>query len=261
MCFFSVIVPTYNSASVVGCSIQSIMEQTFSDHEVIVQDGGSQDGTLTAIESFRTTHPDKRFIIQSENDKGVYDAMNKAIKKARGEYLYFLGSDDALFESDVLEKVSRFIRQNNYPDMVYGNVYSPILGDRYDGEFNIKKIFDHNICHQAIFYKKSLVDRFCGYNSRYSVLADYDLNIRCFLAKDVEIKYVDLIIARFSQGGLSSTISEAQHIKERSSIITKYGWGVVPPLQIKLDYISSWQFYIDLLKYKLGIKKEQSPTS
>lgn len=97
----SIIIPTYNSASVLPRALDSIICQTFTNWEVLIMDGISTDDTLKMAQSYN----DSRIRIYSEPDNGIYDAMNKGINKANGEWLYFLGSDDCLFSKDVLSNI------------------------------------------------------------------------------------------------------------------------------------------------------------
>src|SRR5246127_4505724 len=102
---FSVIIPTYNSAKTISQSIQSVLRQSFTGYEVLIIDGASTDDTLAITSAFNS----ERIKTISEKDRGVYDAMNKGIKLAKGQWLYFLGSDDALYDDSVLEKIKGLI--------------------------------------------------------------------------------------------------------------------------------------------------------
>ena len=97
----SIIIPTYNSASVLAKALDSIVKQNFTDWEVLVMDGVSTDNTIKVAQSYN----DSRIHIFSEPDKGIYDAMNKGIEKAQGEWLYFLGSDDWLLNGNVFDSL------------------------------------------------------------------------------------------------------------------------------------------------------------
>jgi glycosyltransferase involved in cell wall biosynthesis len=199
--FFSIIIPTYNSQRTINRCLDSISCQEFKDFEVLIMDGFSVDDTLKIAGSYN----DPRIKIYSENDKGIYDAMNKGIKLVLGQWLYFLGSDDELYDKDVLQKVSKEIKNENY-DFVYGNIFSMYSKVIYDGEFTKRKLLtERNICHQAIFYKRDIFDKLGDYNLEYKIWADWDFNIRCFSCTKIKIKYIDLLIAKFNDfDGISS---------------------------------------------------------
>lgn len=205
-CLISVIIPTYNSEHCIGRCLESLGEQTFDGYEIVVVDGGSSDGTSRVVEEYiRHGLP---IIWSSEKDRGVYDAMNKGVAAARGEWLLFLGSDDTLYAPDVLAKVAGHLSPDY--DFVYGNVFSASAsswaeaGVVYDGRFDEEKILERNICHQAIFYSRRLFFRHGGYDLSYRVLADWEFNLRIFRA--AKKKFVDLIIASFEGGGMSTAV-------------------------------------------------------
>ena len=124
----SIIIPTYNSASVLPKSLDSIVGQTFIDWEVLIMDGVSTDDTLKVAKSYN----DSRIRIYSEPDKGIYDAMNKGIKKAAGNWLYFIGCDDWLLASNTLESI--FSMDINKYDIIYGDVEAEHLVPEHSGE-------------------------------------------------------------------------------------------------------------------------------
>lgn len=214
----SIIIPTYNSASVLPKALDSIVNQTFTDWEVLIMDGVSNDDTIKVAEAYN----DSRIRIYSEPDNGIYDAMNKGIKKARGEWLYFLGSDDWLLNDNVLHNV--FAQGTDSYDVVYGEVDAPHLASNHSGEWTLQTI-DRNRCHQAIFYRRSVVRRLGGYNTKYKIWADYDLNLKWFFDKKVKKKHIPTVIAHYAEGGYSS-ICDAEMLKDLSWILLVRGGRV-----------------------------------
>ena len=197
--FFSIIIPTFNSEKTLQGALDSIFCQRFNDLEIIIVDGLSRDKTSTLIkENFRK---DKRIRFVSESDKGIYDAMNKGIDMANGQWLYFLGSDDCFSDENVLQAVADSV-QDCKCDFFYGDVM--MNGVRYDGQFTFEKLLTKNISHQAIFFSKQLFLRIGKYNIRYELHADWEYNIRYFLQPGDKIKYKDILIANFGEGGVSS---------------------------------------------------------
>jgi glycosyltransferase involved in cell wall biosynthesis len=195
----SVITVVFNAAKTLEATIDSVVAQTNKNHELIIIDGGSTDGTLEILKNQRA----ENLFWTSEPDEGIYDAMNKGIKKATGEWIIFLGADDKFYNDQVLESV---FSKSNYEsiDFIYGNVKSGAYKGLYDGEFNYEKLLRKNISHQSIFYHKNIFDKIGSYNLKYKTHADWDFNLRCFENKELQIKYVDNIIAEFAKGGLSS---------------------------------------------------------
>lgn len=194
----SVIIVVYNAANTVETAINSILEQTYKNTEVIVIDGGSVDGTLEILKKYKAAN--LRWI--SEPDKGIYDAMNKGIRFSSGEWLYFLGADDKLYGNKILEDI---FKESDLHDaeFLYGNVKRGTHSKLYDGEFDYEKLLKKNISHQAVFYKTDIFLRSGSYNLRYRTHADWDVNLRCFENQTVKTKYIDKIIACFATGGAS----------------------------------------------------------
>jgi glycosyltransferase involved in cell wall biosynthesis len=197
--FFSIIIPTFNSAKTLQSALNSILAQTFSDLEILIIDGISKDDTLNIVKE--NAEKDKRIRFISEKDDGIFDAMNKGIKLSQGEWLYFLGSDDRLYKPSILNAVFENLRNTEY-NFFYGN----ILSSRgvYGGQSDEAKILRKNISHQAIFYKKNIFRRIGNYDTKYKTHADWDFNIRCFSNDLICVKYADIIIADFAKGGVSS---------------------------------------------------------
>lgn len=203
----SIIIPTFNSANSIAETLQSIVTQTYKNIEVLVLDTVSNDATCEIVNSFRNNFSFIHLI--SEKDKGVYDAMNKGIELGKGDYLYFMGSDDVFYTNDTLENI--FTKENLSFDVIYGDVQFKNSKQIYSGESNLQKLVNDqiSICHQAIFYAKRTFDVIGNYKLKYFIHADYDFNIRCFQNKELKIKYINTIVAIFNETGLSGTKSNA----------------------------------------------------
>lgn len=216
---FSIILPTYNCAESLSKALGSIWRQDYNNYEVIVVDGRSTDDTLRIIKDYEKKFGGRlRWV--SEADKGIYDAMNKGVDLAKGEWIYFLGSDDVLYSRDVLEKVSKEIKKSGV-DVIYGNVQWGDSDEIYDGKFSTLKLMEKNICHQSIFYRKTLFEALGKFDLKYKIWADYLFNIRWFNNIKFQHKYVDLIIAKYGIGGVSKDEDE-QFLKDRDKINVRY---------------------------------------
>ena len=203
----SIIIPTFNASNSLERCLHSIIDQTFTDYEVVIQDGGSIDKTIDLISNVKKVNNGIQIKLHQERDKGVYDAMNKAIHRASGEWLYFLGSDDELYEPNVLSRVMGS-QDAALGDVLYGNV--KVIGNArwamdgavYDGRFDLKKLLTTNICHQAMFYRTAFVRTMGYYNISYVMWADWDFNMRCW--SRTTFRYIDVIVANFYAGGVTS---------------------------------------------------------
>ncbi len=198
MPLISIIIPTFNSSKTILKCLNSIIEQTFKNFEIIIQDGLSNDDTVDKIKGIN----DNRIRLYSEKDTGIYNAMNKALIKSEGNWIYFLGSDDYLYSNTVLSNITKYFNENH---VVYGNVYSSRFNGIYDGEFDSIKIQQKNICHQAIFFKKEVFKILGNFNERFVSLADWEHNIKWFFSKRIKKMYINLVIANYSDDGFSST--------------------------------------------------------
>ena len=196
----SIVTVVFNAVKTLQETIESVLSQSYENVEFIIVDGGSTDGTIDILKGCSSP----KITWKSEPDKGIYDAMNKGIKMASGEWIYFLGADDTFYNNNVLEKI--FSNPDNREfDLLYGNAYVFALKRKYDGEFSRERILFQNISHQAIFYRKEIHGIVGYYNAKYRTFADWNLNIECFFHSEIRIKYIDIIIANFAAGGLGTS--------------------------------------------------------
>ena len=200
---FSIIIPTYNSAKTLKYCLDSIESQTFPNFEILIMDGASSDSTLEIANQYH----DERIRIYSEIDKGIYDAMNKGIAISKGEWIYFLGSDDKLLNNYVLERVNEGL-ENNFYDVVYGDITSTRFNGIYGGQFDAIRIYNQNICHQAIFFSRTVFEKIGKFNIRFKAHADWEHNFRWLLSGKIKTTYVNLVIAEYADGGYSSRNSD-----------------------------------------------------
>ncbi|MDZ4666643.1 MAG: glycosyltransferase family 2 protein [bacterium] len=197
----SLITVCYNAGKLIEDTLQSALNQSFKDYELVIIDGGSTDNTLEIIKRFQ---PQIGTLI-SEKDNGIYDAMNKGVKAAKGEYVYFLNAGDSFYHSDVLYQIfSNPLTKN--ADLIYGKVETKNepTGVNYTTgkpvEFSM--FYSHYpICHQATFAKKALFNQVGFFNTSYSLVADGDWFIRVFKLNQAKKIYADQIIAFYDIQG------------------------------------------------------------
>ncbi len=196
--FFSIVIPTYNAEKTLEKCLGSIIIQKFKWFEIIIVDNLSTDSTCDLVETFKKFFENLRFI--SEADSGIYDAMNKGMSLSNGKWVYFMGADDRFFDQNVLQSVYQNT-VNSKTKFIYGNVIFNHSGVKYGEKFNLSKLIEEkNICHQAIFYEKSIFSQIGQYNIKCKVYADRDFNIRCFLkSKYTKPFYINSIIAIYNE--------------------------------------------------------------
>jgi len=218
----SVITVCKNSSLHIAHSIKSVLEQTYSDYQYIIIDGNSKDSTLEIVKKYRA----RIDILLSEDDTGIYNAMNKALGFANGDVVYFLNSDDFLYDKNVFAEIAEDFKKNNQTMILYGNVVMNLDGKdeiiRYD-KISRGYFYKHTICHQALFIKKKLFNIIGGYNEKYPVHADTDWLMKAYFKQKAKFKYIDRIICYYSTNGFSGNKINAEKYKfDRQIISAKY---------------------------------------
>jgi glycosyltransferase involved in cell wall biosynthesis len=213
--------------------VDSVALQTYADREYLVVDGCSTDGTLDLLDRLS----DRIDYWVSEPDRGLFDAMNKGIGLARGEWLLFLGADDELADEGALEACIEALRQakaGGAPDpvLLYGDaVYSN--GIRFRSAFTARLLLRNTIHHQASLYHRSLFDGFL-YDPSLHHVADYELNLLLYLHRRPVLR-VDRLLARCGFGGVSSDYSNRGPMIQELNLIR--GRHVSPPVQAAMRAI------------------------
>lgn len=228
----SIITVCKNSENYIEKSIQSVISQTYKDIEYIIIDGASSDRTCELINQY-SSHID---IFKSEIDRGLYEAMNKGIKLATGDFLYFLNSDDFIIDNRVIDDVVDFIGNNPISDFVYGNfqtrstlgilaIHQPVSTDRILDE--MISLGDFPI-QAASFFRANLFSRFGYFNQEYKIAADYEWYTRILNDPNVCFSYYSRMISSFYRGGLSSdfhrVFPEVWSIQDRALVYQSHYW-------------------------------------
>jgi glycosyltransferase involved in cell wall biosynthesis len=253
MPFLSIIIPTFNSSKTLEAAVNSVLQQTFIDFEILIIDGLSQDKTLEIAKEYN----DERIKIWSEKDNGIYDAMNKGISKATGEWIYFLGSDDRLINNKVLDDVFGNRKAQEY-DLIYGNVLWGESAELYYGKFDEFILSYTNICHQAIFYKRKILTQEGGFDLSYPALADWKLNIHCFLDPAIKTLYLPYLIAKFNINGSSKDFKDGFKSEIKQTYLScsrNYPW--IQRLRIKNFFERNMYGQLERFKLAALIKKLQ----
>ncbi|MCF8359105.1 MAG: glycosyltransferase [Prolixibacteraceae bacterium] len=216
----SIITPVLNTSATLEKCILSVANQTYQNIEHIFIDGLSTDGSVEIIKKYQKKY--NHIILRSEKDKGIYDAMNKGIDRTTGNWLYFLGADDEFYNLNILSELheSGLFDQNQ---IFYGNV--KIVGDTkwakngsvYNGRFDLKKLLKKNICQQAIFYPREIIQKIGYFSLEYPITSDWRYNLKCW--KQNEFIYTNKIISNFYSGGKSSTVDEKIQYEEFAEFV------------------------------------------
>jgi glycosyltransferase involved in cell wall biosynthesis len=209
--FISIIIVTLNAGKHLDNCLRSIIGQPFKNIELLIFDGGSTDNTLNIINN----NSDFVSYWQSEPDNGIYDAMNKAVKRAMGQWILFLGADDVLLGGFSLMSEKLKI----YNTLYYG--YCLINNKPSNKKLTSYEISKVNVCHHAIFYPTEVFKKYY-FNTKFIVYADHALNIQCWGDKSFKKKYFPYAIANYSLGGFSNRIKDPVFRREKQDWIKKY---------------------------------------
>lgn len=193
----SIITINLNNAAGLRKTFDSVFEQTFTDFEYIVIDGASADGSKEIMEAYAN----KLSYWVSEKDSGIYNAMNKGIAKARGEYILFLNSADCLVHNKALHDV---FSEGISADIIYGNLMTDSGMISYPGTLTFAFFFTDSIGHPAAFIKKSLFDRFGNYNEENKLVSDWEFFLKTIIEHKVSYRHINKAITYFDSKGITT---------------------------------------------------------
>ena len=203
----SIITTTYNSASTVEQTIQSVLNQSYTNIEYIIIDGGSADGTLDILNRYKS----QLYKIISEKDNGIYDALNKGIDLATGDIIGILHSDDFYIGSNVIENVANAFNQNQC-DALYANLYyvdkddtNKIKRKWHSGNYSEGAFLNGWMPpHPTFFVKKEIYNRLGKFNLQFVTAADYELMLRFIHKNKIKLTYLNEFIVKMRIGGKSN---------------------------------------------------------
>lgn len=236
---FSIITVAYNAQQTIPATIESVKAQSCPLYEYIVVDGASNDSTVqlvneSGIDSLK---------LLSEPDNGIYDAMNKGLGMASGDYVIFLNAGDSFHSSATLQLIADTIMDNDYPGIVYGQTqlvdsHRHRVGDRHltAPEFLTLKSFQNGmvVCHQAFIVLRKLVD---NYDTKYKFSADYEWCIRC-LQRSHRNQYIDRILIDYLAEGMT-TVNMKASLLERFKIMCHY-YGILPTIYRHIGFLGRY---------------------
>lgn len=226
---FSIITVCRNAGKTIEETIVSVENQIYSDKEFIVIDGASTDETLAVVNK----HKSSVSVFVSEPDEGIYDAMNKGVGRATGDYLIFINADDRLYDKNVLENVAQAILGNGEsPDLVFGGQLDADAGGKVVPAKNLERLdkyamFRGFFAHQAIFAKRELFDKIGKFDTSYKICADWDWILRAILAGAATLK-VPFVISIFRCGGASGTAGQSGLLKKEGKRLIRKNFGLLP---------------------------------
>ena len=215
---FSIIVVTLNAGEKLKQTVDSILAQSYADYEIVVKDGGSRDGSVESLPG------DSRISLYTEPDKGIYDAMNQAVQKAKGDYLLFLNCGDLFYDTEVLKRTAGRIEKEGAGQrlILYGDTYWAKNGVRIaaPGHIDGAACYRNIPCHQSCFYAAELC-REKPYDQGYRIRADYDHFLWCYYQAGAKMVYLDFTVSSYEGGGYSESRENRARDREEHRLITE----------------------------------------
>lgn len=224
---YSIIVVCLNAGQRLYETIDSILIQNYGNFEVVIKDGGSSDDSVRGLEH---RYQDERIRVYQEKDSGIYDAMNQAVKLAKGAYFLFLNAGDCFYDEEVLDKIThelhRLEETGKKAGIIYGNMYHKALDTVIyaSPQINDFTCYRNVPCHQTCFYHRSLFEG-RGYRTEYNVRADYEHFLWCYYERKAAISYVPVVIASYEGGGYSETKENRKRSKQQHREIVVHYMG------------------------------------
>jgi glycosyltransferase involved in cell wall biosynthesis len=247
MTLLSIITINRNNATGLDETMRSVISQTDGIFEYIVIDGASIDGSIGVIKKYTDSLAGRLKWI-SEPDNGIYNAMNKGIRMASGNYVQFLNSGDCLASNDVTERMTAELKRNDYPSILYGNM----LKDMPDGrvvrdrcfagqEISFLGFYTGTLNHSPAYIRKDLFDKYGLYDENLRIVSDWKWYLQAIILGEEKPVYTDIDVTLFDMHGISETNKELDKA-ERKKVL-----GELIPQTILSDY-DSWAFPINQMK-------------
>ena len=227
--FFSIVVVALNPGERLEKTLDSIVNQTFTDYEVILKDGGSTDGSLEKLQQKGYFENKNQIVIQQKRDKSIYDGMNQALFLVNGRYVQFLNCGDYFYSDNVLEEVAKFIQEDRKkdkqnPKIFYGNQYNQQQDTIVYSAPTINDFtcYRNVPCHQVCFYDCRLFEK-RAYELTYKVRADYEHFLYSIYEEKAQGVSMPVVVASYEGGGFSETReNRKKSAMEHKEITKKY---------------------------------------
>lgn len=219
----SVITATWNSGRTISDTLRSVFNQSFTNVEHIIKDGGSKDDTLEICKNFEQKYykdecKGRTINILSDKDKGIYDAMNQGVKAATGDVIGILNSDDFYTSDDVLARVAEEFEKNPELEAVYGDIHfvkdenlkkcTRYFSSRYFRPWALR--FGFMPAHPSFYVRREVYDKYGLYDLDFRTSSDFEMMVRLFVKEKINAKYINKDFVTMRAGGESTAGLEAK---------------------------------------------------
>ena len=238
----SIITINRNNAVGLEKTIKSVASQTYKEFEYIVIDGASTDGSVEVIKSHESEFAHLKWV--SEPDKGIYNAMNKGLRMASGDYIQILNSADSLASEDVIERMISALEQLNSPSILYGNMVKcfpdghRVVDKSFAGhEITMLGMYNGTLNHDPTYIRRDLFEKYGYYDENLRIVSDWKWYLQAIVLGGEKPKYVDLDVTLFDMTGISENAnSKAMIRKERQGVLEE----LIPSV-----YLHDYEHYSD----------------
>ncbi len=238
----SIVTINFNDAAGLQKTLRSVEEQTCKEFEHVIIDGGSKDDSKSVIEEY-ARKADYSVVWVSEPDKGIYNGMNKGLKKATGDYIQILNSGDMLAAANVVERMMQALKDNDYPNMLYGNMIKAmpdgrLLTDRATkgsmyNPSSFLYFYKGTMNHDSVYIRRNMFDKYGLYDEQMKICSDWKWFVDAVAVGGERPVYVDIDVTIFDMGGVSESGGKNKDliVRERRDYLQK-----VVPASVLSDY-------------------------
>jgi len=277
----SIVTINFNNAEGLRNTLASVAEQTYRDIEHIIIDGGSMDGSVDVIKEYVSSNPNRNPFFKhtinwvSEKDNGIYNGMNKGIRKATGAYVQILNSGDVLAAPDVTERMVREVEKEKYPSILYGNMLKS-----YDGKTIINRdtcgsemytpesflyFYQGTLNHDCAYIRRDLFDKYGLYNEEMKICSDWEWYVKAIALGGEKAVYTNIDVTIFDMNGVSESHGKNAELikKERREYLGKilpatvlhdydmYSFPILQYQRLKKHHLWGWVHFLERVLFKL----------
>lgn len=273
----SIITINYNNAQGLEKTLKSVLTQTNSQFEHVIVDGASTDNAVEIIQQYEKDAFARGIKVTwvSEKDKGIYNAMNKGIKMATGEYIQILNSGDCLAADSVVSDMIVALKDKEYPEILYGNMLKTVDWKTYqrdncgaNSEYTPNSFlyfYNGTLNHDCAYIKRSLFDMFGYYNEEMKICSDWEWYVRAIVLGNVQPIYINMDVTIFDMNGVSESAGKNKHIiqQERSGYLAsafpkavindydKFAFVLLQYQRLKKHHLWSLVYFVERVLFKL----------
>ena len=223
--FISIITINRNNAAGLEKTLQSVAAQTYNEFEYIIIDGASTDGSVEVIKKYESEFAHLKWV--SEPDKGIYNAMNKGIRMASGDYIQILNSADCLAAPDVTERMLAALEEKGQPTILYGNMVKCFPDGRrmvdkcFAGqEITMLGMYTGTLNHDPAYIRRDLFEKYGFYDEDMKIVSDWKWYLQAIILGGEKPQYIDVDVTLFDMTGISENVKSKERIqKERKKVL------------------------------------------